>query len=243
MTQGGASQGKGGERPKADADMGLLENMIGALRGPSDEELMKRVAAREDGDALEELMRRWQPSIQHLCERILLESHRAKDAAQEAFTRVYQKRKDFREGAKFSSFLRRVATNLCLDELRRAKRRRELGGHGLREEGEDEFGWEDRLPSPEPGPAERAECSELSEAVQRGVVRLPENLRVVVALKHYEGLTFREVAEALEIPEGTAKSRMIDALALLKKYLSLTQSTERPPCKIEAPLETEPRRR
>lgn len=213
--------------------MGLIENMIGLFQGPSDEALMERAARADDAAAFAELMRRWEPAIQNLCHRILSGTHQAKDATQEAFTRVYLKRRDFRPGAKFSTFLRRVATNLCLDELRRAKRRRETSGNGAFGDEAESPGWEESLPSREPGPAEAVEMMERSEAVRSALAKLPENLRAVVSLKHYESLTFREVAEVLEIPEGTAKSRMVDALTLLRKYLPEAQFKERRLCEKE----------
>jgi len=213
--------------------MGLVENMIGLFKGPSDEALMERAARADDAAAFAELMRRWEPAIQNLCLRILSGTHQAKDATQEAFTRVYLKRKDFRPGAKFSTFLRRVATNLCLDELRRAKRRREISSNGAIEDEWDGTGWEETFASPEPGPAEVVDLVERSEAVRQALAKLPDNLRMVVALKHYESLTFREVAEVLEIPEGTAKSRMVDALTLLRKFLPEEPFKEKPLCEKE----------
>lgn len=195
---------------------------------------MERVARRDDGAALAELMRRWEPTIRNHCHRILGESHLAKDAAQESFTKIFFKRQEFKLGCKFSTFLWRVSTNHCLDQLRRRRRRGEVAEHGGFEGEESRNEWAETIASPDLDPSQSAEQSELAENVQTAIGRLPEALRMVVLLKHYESLTFREVAEVLEIPEGTAKSRMADALALLRKSLLNEQSTEKTKCKTEA---------
>ena len=94
----------------------LLQSWPGLL-GPSDEQAMWRVQTQDDPAAFATLMRRWQEPIRRLCERMTGDHHRAEDLAQEAFTRVFARRKDYQPQGKFSTFLWRIALNLCHDDL------------------------------------------------------------------------------------------------------------------------------
>jgi RNA polymerase sigma-70 factor (ECF subfamily) len=144
------------------------------------------------------------------------DSHKAQDLAQEAFARIFVRRMEFEPDGKFSTFLWRVALNLCYDELRRRQRRAESSL--------DELVDDDAisLPVDEPSPSARLEERERGRTVRAALQRLPEHYRAVVVLRHYEDLKFREIAEVLGIPEGTVKSRMAEALdqlaVLLKEF-------------------------
>src|SRR6185503_16783277 len=91
----------------------------------SDEQTMWRVQMQDDAEAFALLVERWEGPIQNLCTRMLGDLHRGEDLAQEAFARVFARRKEYEPRGKFSTFLWRVALNLCYDELRRRDRRRE----------------------------------------------------------------------------------------------------------------------
>jgi RNA polymerase sigma-70 factor (ECF subfamily) len=180
----------------------------------TDEQAMWRVQMHRDTQAFAELVRRWEEPIRRLGVRVLGDVHRAEDVAQEAFARVFAHRRDFDPAARFSTWLWRIAVNLCRDELRRRERR---GERQLPEEcaGDPTQEWVADTPSP----AELAVQVERAEAVRRALLRLSEPYRVVVALRHYEGLRFHEVAEVLGIPVGTVKSRMAEALDRLEVML------------------------
>lgn len=201
---------------------------VGAVEAPmNDEQVMWRVQMHDDGEAFAELVQRWERPIRRLGVRLLGDVHRAEDMAQEAFARVFAHRREFDPAARFSTWLWRIAVNLCRDELRRRGRRRETtwGGEArVVEEGEGEVGnggWEgEDLASEEAGPMEAMVTLERAEAVRRALLRLPEPYRVVVALRHYEGLRFREVAEVMGLAEGTVKSRMAEALDRLERMLA-----------------------
>ena len=102
----------------------------------SDEQAMWRVQMNDDAEAFALLVERWEGPIRGLCTRMLGDMHRGEDLAQEAFARVFAKRKEWVPNGKFSTFLWRVALNLCYDELRRRERRRELSLENEFEEGE-----------------------------------------------------------------------------------------------------------
>lgn len=181
----------------------------------TDEQAMWRVQMHDDTQAFAELVRRWEDPLRRLGVRILGDVHRAEDVAQEAFARVFTHRREFDPAARFSPWVWRIAVNLCRDELRRRERRRESPIEGDSGDGAAALEMvEDRA-----GPAEVAETLERAEAVRRALLKLPEPYRVVVALRHYEGLRFPEVAEVLGVPEGTVKSRMAEALDRLERLL------------------------
>jgi RNA polymerase sigma-70 factor (ECF subfamily) len=176
----------------------------------SDEQAMRQLRLGGDHAAFAELMRRWERPIRRLCIRMTCDEHRGEDLAQEAFARVFAKRRQFQEGAKFSTWLWRIALNLCLEDGRRRRARPAEdaaadvdGGHR------------------EPAPDARAEQREQAELVRRALLRLSDDYRAVVVLREYEGLKYREIAELLDVPEGTVKWRMAQALDQLSRELKL----------------------
>jgi RNA polymerase sigma-70 factor, ECF subfamily len=194
-----------------------MKQWIATLFQVSDEQAMWRVQMDDDPEAFAHLLSRWQEPIRRLCTRMLGDEHKAQDVTQEAFARIYMRRKEFKQGAKFSTFLWRVAVNLCIDEIRRIKRRREFNVLPDSDD-EPERHWEE-IPGEEPRPDVATEAVETAAIVRRAVLQLPEHYKTVVVLRHYENLKFREIADVLGIPEGTVKSRMAEALSILSTTL------------------------
>src|SRR4051794_14207735 len=193
---------------------GSIFNSLSSLFSISDEQAMWRVRMEDDPQAFAQLVQRWEKPIQSLCARMTGDLHRGEDLAQETFARVFARRKDYLPSGKFSTFLWRVALNLCYDELRRFKRRRESSlEENFSEHQPEEMVVETATPDLRMVEEERAEI------VRAALLRLEEAYRTVVILRHYEGLKFREIGEVLEIPEGTVKSRMAEALLQLNKIL------------------------
>jgi RNA polymerase sigma-70 factor, ECF subfamily len=178
----------------------------------SDEQLMWRVQATGDGNAFARLVERWHEPIHRLCTRLTGDAHRAEDLAQEAFLRLFSHRRDYQAKARFSTFLWRIAVNLCHDERRRRGRRRETS---LEDRDENEVSFLEVLSSEDPLPDAAAEFQERVESVRQALLQLSEHYRVVVVLRHYEDLKFHEIAEVLGLPVGTVKSRMAEALSQL----------------------------
>jgi RNA polymerase sigma-70 factor (ECF subfamily) len=201
----------------------ILSSLFGAV---SDEQAMWRVKMDDDTRAFAHLMARWHPPIRRLCTRMIGDAHRAEDLAQETFLRLFARRQDYEPSGRFSTLLWRIALNLCYDELRRTKRRAESP---LDEADDDTF--HSPVVSDRPGPDDALAEQERAEAVRRALLALSEPYRVVVVLRHYEGLKFREIAELLELPEGTVKSRMAEALTQLGRLLLpvLEESQPQPP--------------
>jgi RNA polymerase sigma-70 factor (ECF subfamily) len=183
----------------------------------SDEQAMWRVQTQDDAEAFARLVERWQEPIRGLCARMIGDLHRAEDLAQEVFVRLYNRRKAYVASAKFSTYLWRIALNLCYDELRRVRRRSEMPLAG--EATDDPETCPLALASAEPSPGDRAAAHDQARLVQRALLALPEIYRSVVVLRHYEDLKFSEIAEVLGIPEGTVKSRMSEAMNQLARWL------------------------
>ena len=181
----------------------------------SDEEAMLRVQREGDERAFALLVRRWEDRIQRLCVRMTGDVHRGEDLAQEAFTRLYARRHSYRGDGKLSSYLWRIALNVCYDEQRRMRNQRESSA-GLYE---DDLGDESRPGPLSDTPEAAAGKKEQAQLVRKALGRLTERHRTVVILRHYEVLKFREIAEVIGITEGTAKSRLAEALNRLGRLL------------------------
>lgn len=198
---------------------------LSSLFSLSDEEAMLRFQTEGDSGAFALLVRRWEGPIRRLCTRMTGDAHRGEDLAQETFARLFANPKAYQHKARFSTFLWRVALNLCYEEHRKVKRRNESSFDC---EGDEESAGAGTLVSSVASPEAQVAERERAELVRTALRRLPEHYRAVVVLRHYEGLKFREIAEALDIPVGTVKSRMAEALNRLGRLLRPTLGEETP---------------
>jgi RNA polymerase sigma-70 factor (ECF subfamily) len=203
---------------------------VSSLFSMTDEQAMWRVRTQDDAHAFAQLMRRWEQPIQRLCTRMLGDAHKGEDLAQDTFARLFAGRKEYEPSGRFSTFLWRVALNLCYDELRRRKRRPEdLLDPELLGKAEELAAFKTTQLGADAVLLE----SERGDLVRQAVLELSEAYRSVVVLRHYENLKFREIAEVLGIPEGTVKSRMAEALTQLHRALAQVLDERKPSlCKI-----------
>src|SRR5437016_7627084 len=171
----------------------------------SDEQIVER-AVSGDPEAFGEIVRRWERRIFALAFGMLGREEDARDATQETFLSAFRNLRNFRGEAKVSSWLHRIAVNQCITRQRRAKVR---GETALEEEAEKNAAVF-ALPM-DASPARAAEKVERSSAVRSAVSALPPDLRQVVVMKEFEELTFQEIADVLEIPLSTVKSRLYTA--------------------------------
>jgi RNA polymerase sigma-70 factor (ECF subfamily) len=179
--------------------------------GRSDEELVEACQAGESS-AFDLLVARWEDKIRGAAFRLLGSEEEARDAAQEAFLKAYRGLPAFKREARFSSWLHQIAINLCRDRLRRRKGRRLVSLDALEEVGPV-------IAAREPAAHDLAEQIDLRRAVRRAIGALPEEQREVVILKEYQGLTFLEIAQALELPVSTVKTRLYRGLGQLRLHL------------------------
>ncbi|EEF62487.1 RNA polymerase sigma factor [Pedosphaera parvula] len=195
--------------------IGSILKSLPSIFSATDEQAMWRVKMEDDPQAFAQLVKRWEKPIQSLCARMTGDLHRGEDLAQETFTRIYAKRKEYEPSGKFSTFIWRVALNISYDELRKINRRGEMT---LEED--EESGREEIIGIDASTPELRLVEQERADMVRTALLKLGEPYRTVVVMRHYEGLKFREIAEVLQIPEGTVKSRMVEALSQLNRILS-----------------------
>jgi RNA polymerase sigma-70 factor, ECF subfamily len=179
--------------------------------GRSDEELVEACRAGETS-AFDVLVGRWEDKIRGAAWRVLGSEEEARDVAQEAFFKAYRGLDAFKREARFSSWLYQIALNLCRDRLRRRRTRASVSLEELEEAGPV-------LVEPRPGAHELALQNALASVVRRAVAALPEEQREVVILKEYEGLTFLEIAQALDVPVSTVKTRLYRGLGQLRLRL------------------------
>ena len=179
----------------------------------SDENIVER-ALTGDADAFGELVRRWERRIFALAYGMLGREEDARDATQETFIAAFRNLRGFRGEAKVSSWLHRIAVNQCITRQRRAKVR---GETALEDEAEKNAG---SFAAPTTySPAGVVESRQVTQAVRRAVNSLPVELRQVIVMKEFEELTFKEIAEALDLPLSTVKSRLYTALKQLQMRL------------------------
>lgn len=169
-------------------------------------------AARQgDQGAFEELVRLYEKRVLALTQRMCRNPDDAVEAAQEAFLAAWQGLKSFRGDSSFSTWLYRLASNACVDLLRREGRRQTVSL--------DDEDVNLDLPSTIPTPQEEAERRELRELIETGLRALPEDYRAVLVLREIQQLRYDEIAQALEVDVGTVKSRISRGRKKLRSFL------------------------
>jgi len=180
---------------------------------PSDENIVER-ALTGDAEAFSEIVRRWERRIFALAYGILGREEDARDATQETFLAAFRSLRGFRGEAKVSSWLHRIAVNQCITRQRRAKVRNEAALDDEQEKDAAKFSTPVSF-----SPANTIESRQITEAVRCAVNSLPLELRQIVVMKEFEELTFREIADTLDLPLSTVKSRLYTAMKQLQMRL------------------------
>ena len=173
-----------------------------------------------DGDAtaFSELVERHQTRVYNLCLRILGDRDDARDAAQDTFLSALRKLEQFRGDAAFTTWLHRVAVNACYDELRKRRRRPML--HALPDEDED------RTRDLGPPSPDHADAIAGSLDVAAGLASVPEDFRIALVLADVQDLPYDEIARILDVPVGTAKSRVHRGRLALARAMGLEHQRE-----------------
>jgi RNA polymerase sigma-70 factor, ECF subfamily len=182
----------------------------------TDEELVAR-SMGGDLDSFNQLVLRWERPIYALAYRVIGREEEAHDVAQETFLRAFRALKGFKGQAKFSSWLYRITLNLCRDWIRRERRT----PVSQAPEGVDiiELAGE---ATPSESIEDLVSRHELGRVVGKAMSQLPEEQRTAIILKEYHGLTFQEIAELLDCPLSTVKTRLYQGLTVLRKQLRAT---------------------
>ena len=178
------------------------------------EKELVRAAQRGDDSAFEELVRTYEKRVYHLALRMCGNVDDAYEVAQEAFLSAWKGMRFFRGDSSFSTWLYRLTSNAAIDFLRR--QRRQGGGDSVSLDDEETFL---EVVDTGPSPHQQAERLELRDALARGLGALSPEHRQVLLLRELQGLTYEEIAAALELDLGTVKSRIARAREKLRKYL------------------------
>jgi RNA polymerase sigma-70 factor (ECF subfamily) len=179
----------------------------------TDEELVAR-SRGGDADSFNQLILRWERPIYALAYRVIGREEDARDVCQETFLRAFRALPGFKGQAKFSSWLYRIALNLCRDWIRRQRRAPTV----QMPEGVDPVEM-----ASETGPVESIETlverRELSAVVEEAMALLPDEQRTAIILKEYHGMTFQEIADLQGCPLSTVKTRLYQGLTVLRRHL------------------------
>lgn len=184
----------------------------------TDQQLIDRIV-EGDGSLFNTLVWQWEKPIYNFAYRYLGDRELARDITQKTFIRVYKNLKKLRDPTKFSSWIYQIASNLCKDELKRLSRRDFVSIDMIHENNEENG---NRIPEQLKEPDQYQPDAEMNKKqigtiVQKALKQLPEEQRIVIIMKEYQGLKFKEIAEALNQPINTIKSRMYYGLNGLRK--------------------------
>ena len=197
------------------------EQMEARQQQRAEDDDLIRAAQKGDRQAFDALVRRYDRSVLRLALHVLGNEQDAQDVHQEAFLKAYRHLSNFRFECSFYTWLYRIVTNLCLDQLRRRKSRREDPSTVLDSQG----GEMDLLSNLTDGrasanPARELERKTMNEAIQSALAELTPRERTVFELKHYQGLKLRTIGEMLSTTEETAKNTLFRATRKLRARLS-----------------------
>lgn len=201
----------------------LREQETDTMAGGTPEEV-RLIRACQEGDpsSFNMLVWRWEKPLYNFIYKYVGNATLAEDLVQDTFIRVLKSIKRYTHQGSFSTWLYRIAVNLCKDHLKR-KRLPMVSLHDYYTTGSGEKIYvQDRVADERARTDDSLKAEEREELVRRLLAGLPEEQRIVILLKEYQELTFREIAEVLEVPEGTVKSRLYHALRAMKENLERT---------------------
>jgi len=193
------------------------------IKNASDDELV-RASQRGRAEPYEELVFRHRDKIYARAYSMLRNEDEAEDLAQVAWVKGWQRLKQFKRDASFTTWMTRIVINLCLDHLRKRKRQ----AMDSLDQIEEEYGVERRMPVETFNPTERMECEELRAEIDRALQKMSHEHRTVLLLHEFEGLEYKEVAKAMQCSIGTVMSRLFYARRRLGNMLiSLKKERQR----------------
>lgn len=178
-----------------------------------DDDLLVKRSRGGDPDAFEELVKRYEGKVYTITYRFTGNHADAGDLAQDAFIRAYQALGSFRGDASFATWLYRIASNVCRDELRRKQRQKKVSLDEVLSQG----GGNPFLVSADMSPQDCLEKTEIRDLVQRQLTSLPGDQRLILVMREIQGLSYEEIASALDCNLGTVKSRLNRARQALKQ--------------------------
>ena len=185
------------------------------LEALSDESLLEQFR-RGNAEAFGQLVRRYERELYGYLRRYLGDPHLADDVFQTTFVQVFSKAAQYEPGRPVRPWLYAIATNQAIDALRRIGRHAAVSLEQTEAEADGERrGLLELLEAREADPFDNVDLAETRDLVRACLDRLPDFLRQVILMAYYQGLKYQEIADALDIPLGTVKSRLHAALVKL----------------------------
>ncbi|MCD1260394.1 RNA polymerase sigma factor SigW [Paenibacillus athensensis] len=178
---------------------------------------LAKLARNGDRGAFAELVELYKDKIYYLAYRMLGNKHEAEDAVQETFLRVYTNLHKYDENQKFSTWIFRIGTNLCIDKLRRRKHNAySLDAEMPEGDGADYYS---ALPGHEDTPEKQVLVSETQEQIREAIDTLPDKYKSIVVLRYLHDLSLQEIGNVLKMPVTTVKTRVHRGREFLRKKL------------------------
>ncbi len=190
--------------------------------GTPEETRLVKACQQGDSSAFNLLVWRWEKPLYNFIYKYVGDATLAEDLVQDTFIRVLKSIGRYTHQGSFCTWLYRIAINLCKDHLKRKRLPLvSLHDYYTTDSGERVY-VQDRISDEEARTDESLKVEEREELVRRLLASLPEEQRIVILLKEYQELTFREIAEVLNVPEGTVKSRLYHGLRAMRESLERT---------------------
>jgi RNA polymerase sigma-70 factor, ECF subfamily len=183
----------------------------------ADDRVLVGAAQKGDTDAFEELVARHRDKIYARAFSMMRNEDEAIDLSQEAWVKGWQRLAQFQGESSFATWITRIVINLCLDELRKQKRRRT---ESIEELDEEAGGVERQMPTITTNPTERLERGELRQRIDRALQQLSHEHRSVLVLHEFEEMEYKEIAKAMDCSIGTVMSRLFYARRKLAALLA-----------------------
>jgi RNA polymerase sigma-70 factor (ECF subfamily) len=218
----GAGMPELGQTPSQSVSTGTSESVLASGR-LSDEQLMARLAGGSNA-AFEELLARYETPMLTFCYAFMRDRDAAEDLAQETFMRVFRNASRYQPVAKFTTWLYKIAANLCINELKK---------RGLRQNrsldepaGSDPDGSRviERIASPEGSPLSAAEDHEAQMLIDKAISHLPEDQRTTLVMVEYHHMPYQDIAEVLGVTVSAIKMRVKRARETLREALKILQA-------------------
>ncbi len=203
----------------------VVINKRGEKMSPRDEELVARSKAG-DAEAFGELVQKYEHKIYNLAYRLVGNHADAADMAQDGLIRAFLAIKSYRGEASFQTWLYRIVTNVCRDELRYRNRRPQISLDESAETGEKDYYRQ--VADQRPLPDQTFEAQETQAEIQEAISALAMDYRMVLVMREFQDLSYEEIAATLHISIGTVKSRLSRARQNLRQKLAAWRELQRP---------------
>ena len=196
---------------------GRVKLMAEFAHSSAEDSALVRAAQKGDTDAFEELVVRHRDKIYARAFSMMRNEEEAIDLSQEAWVKGWQRLVQFQGDSSFATWITRIVINLCLDELRKQKRRRT---ESIEEMDEESGGVERQMPVVTTNPTERLERGELRQRIDQALTQMSNEHRTVLVLHEFEEMEYKEIAKAMDCSIGTVMSRLFYARRKLASLLA-----------------------